>query len=300
MTQTRRDTLGLLAGAAAAATIPVTAQANVKHMQVAGAEIAWESHGSGAPILLLNRFRGTISDWDPAFIDSLAHHHRVITFDSVGVGESGGEVPETLEGAADVAIGLADALGLEAPNILGWSMGGMIAQIVAAKYSARLGRVVLAGTTPSYRTAGTVPAPQEWLATAGKEINTAEDMHFLFYGESESSRAAGLASLERIGGGDAAAGARAKSTMATLAVQAAATRAFLTGEDGAFETLGRISSPVFVANGDQDRAFQVENSLALARAIPNAQLAIYPNSGHAFHFQHIERFTSDVTRFLAR
>ncbi|MEE4014701.1 alpha/beta hydrolase [Roseibium sp. FZY0029] len=266
---------------------------------VKGTPIAWRSQGEGRPLLMLNRFRAAMADWDPALTAALAASHRVITFDNAGVGDSGGSVPDTLEGAADVAIGLVDALDLENPHVLGWSMGGMTAQILAAKYGDRLGGVVLAGTTPSFAVKGAIPLPEEWLAVARKEDNSPRDMLFLFYADSESSHAAGMASLTRIGGGDPVAGAALKTTLETYAGQGIATRKFFQGEDGAFKRLGKINVPVLVANGDRDRAFAVENSLALVRAIPNAQLAIYPDSGHAFHFQYAERFAEDVTRFLA-
>ncbi len=266
---------------------------------VNGPKIAWRSAGTGQPLLMLNRFRASMDDWDPALIEALARHHQVVTFDSVGVAQSGGDVPETLDGAADIAMGLAKAIGLDKPNVLGWSMGGMTAQILAARYGDEIGGVILAGTTPSFAIEGTIPVSNEWLGTATKEQNSPEDMQFLFYADTETSRAAGMASLERIGGGDAIAGAASKTTMQTIAAQGGATRAFFFGEDGAFKRLGAISVPVLVANGDQDRAFAVENSLALVRTIPNAQLAIYPDAGHAFLFQHAEHFAKDVQAFLS-
>lgn len=265
---------------------------------VNGTQIAWRCIGSGRPLLMLNRFRAAMNDWDPLLIDALSRNFQVITFDSAGVAESSGEVPETLEGAADIAMGLAQSLELEKPNILGWSMGGMTAQILAAKYGDKINGVVLAGTTPSFAVEDTIPVPQEWLGTATKEQNTSEDMLFLFSAETETSHAAGMASLARIGGGDVDTGATSKTTMPTIAAQGAATRKFFFGEDGAFKQLGQINVPVLVANGDQDRAFAVENSVALVRAIPNAKLAIYPNAGHAFLFQHAESFAQDVTQFL--
>jgi pimeloyl-ACP methyl ester carboxylesterase len=266
--------------------------------QVNGVQIAWRSTGQGHPLLMLNRFRAAMADWDPALITALARDHQVITFDSAGVAASGGDVPDTLEGAADIAMGLAQAIGLDRPDVLGWSMGGIIAQIVAAKYGDQIGAVVLAGTTPSFAVEGAVPVPQDWLGTATKNANSPEDMLFLFYAETESSRAAGMSSLARIGGGDEAAGAASKTMMQTVAAQGAATRKFFLGEDGAFKQMSKIRVPVLVANGDQDRAFAVENSVALVRAIPNARLAIYPDAGHAFLFQHAERFAQDVTAFL--
>lgn len=268
-------------------------------VDVDGMQIAWRSKGQGRPLLMLNRFRASMADWDPELIVALARTHRVITFDNAGVAASGGTVPETLEGAADIAMQFAKVIGLETPHVLGWSMGGMIAQIIAAKYGDEVGGVVLAGTTPSFALEGTVPTPQEWLATATKEENTPEDMQFLFYADTEASRSAGLSSLARIGRDNATAGAASKTTMQTVGAQGAATRKFFFGEDGAFKKLDNISVPVFVANGDRDRAFAVENSLALVRAIPDAQLAIYPDAGHAFLFQNADQFSKDVTRFLS-
>lgn len=266
---------------------------------VEGTQIAWRSAGQGRPLLMLNRFRASMADWDPELITALARNHRVITFDNAGVAASGGIVPDKLEGPADIAMQFANVIGLDRPHVLGWSMGGMIAQIIAAKYGEEVGGVVLAGTTPSFALEGTVPTPQEWLATATKEENTIEDMQFLFYADTEASRSAGLSSLARVGQDDATAGAASKTTMQTVGAQGAATRKFFFGEDGAFKNLGNISVPVLVANGDRDRAFAVENSLALARAIPDAQLAIYPDAGHAFLFQYANSFSEDVTRFLA-
>ncbi|MEP2627425.1 MAG: alpha/beta hydrolase [Hyphomicrobiales bacterium] len=265
---------------------------------VNGHKIAWRSIGSGRPLVMLNRFRAAIEDWDPALINALAQNHQIITFDSAGVAASEGTVPDTLEGAADIAMAFSAAIGLDCPDVLGWSMGGMTAQILASKYSDQIGRVVLAGTTPSFAIDGTIPVPQEWLETATKEQNTPEDMMFLFYTDSDSSRAAGMSSLTRIGR-DPASGAKSKTTMETIGAQGAATRKFFFGEDGAFKKFGVIDVPVLVANGDKDRAFAVENSMALARVIPQAQLAIYPDAGHAFLFQYADRFAQDVTEFLS-
>jgi len=110
-------------------------------------------------------------------------------------------------------------MGLDKPNVLGWSMSGMTAQILAAKYGDEIGGVILAGTTPGFAIEGIIPVPQEWLGTATKEQIRPEDMQYLFYADTASSRAAGMASLARIGGGDADVGAASKTTMQTNAAQ---------------------------------------------------------------------------------
>ncbi len=266
---------------------------------VNGVDIAWRSHGSGRPLLMLNRFRGAMGDWDPALIEALAREHRVITFDNAGVAASSGSVPSSLSGAAEFAIGLADALELEQPHVLGWSMGGMTAQVLAAMHGERIGGVVLAGTTPSFAVPGTIPLPEDWLADATRDHYDASLIREIFYTDTPVGRAACQASLERTGDGDVTAGAKLKTTVETMAGQGVATRAFFSGEDGAFRHLGAIKVPVLVANGDRDRAFAIENSIALFRAIPKSELAVYPDAGHAFLFQHADRFATDVTHFLA-
>ncbi|MEZ4588500.1 MAG: alpha/beta hydrolase [Gemmatimonadales bacterium] len=151
--------------------------------------IAYRSLGEGPPLLLCNRFRGTLDTWDPAFLDALATRFRVITFDLSGIGRSTGEVPtDGVTAAADVAA-LARFLGLDRVVLAGWSLGGYVAQVAATRHPGLVSHLVLLGTAPP----GVNPHPMEpvFLATALKPVNDLDDEVILFFEPaSDASRAA--------------------------------------------------------------------------------------------------------------
>ena len=115
---------------------------------VNGVPVTTRSTGSGDPVILLNRFRGTLDTWDPAFVAALASRYRVVMFDSLGIGETGGRTPATVEATADFAARVIEAMEFHSPAILGWSLGGFVAQVLAIKKPWLLGKLVLAGTMP--------------------------------------------------------------------------------------------------------------------------------------------------------
>jgi pimeloyl-ACP methyl ester carboxylesterase len=135
-----------------------------------------------APILILQRFRGTMDDWDPPFIEALARTRKIIRFDSAGLGESEGVTPITVAEMANVAVAFADAFGLTNFDLLGWSIGGYIAQMVALKIPQRIKKLIIAGSGPGGVTDG--PRPHERVAEiAGKEVVSDEDFRFLLFPE---------------------------------------------------------------------------------------------------------------------
>lgn len=277
---------------------PLASAGATEFVDVGGTPIAYRQVGEGEPLLLLHRFRASMDDWDPALIEALAAERQVIVFDSAGVSESEGDVPPTLSGAAGIAAGLIEALDLGPSDVLGWSMGGMTAQILAIEHPDLVDSLVLAGTVPPGNPE-LVPASEEWLETAGKPDYTDEDLLFLFYADSDTSRSAGLASLERITRGSVP-GASVKTTPEVMQVQYDALLGFLSDAEGYFARLGEIQAPALVATGDQERAAPAVNSFVLFRELPQAELVVYPDSGHAFLFQYPERFANDVLDFLER
>lgn len=297
---------GALAAAAVAAMPASTASAEThtsqaltaqsQTIEIEGGEIAYRRFGEGRPLLFLQRFRGGMDDWDPALLDALARDREVILFDSLGVSESTGVTPSTLEGAADVAAHLIAALELDRPDIIGWSMGGMTAQILALEYPDAVGNIILAGTTPAGGTPEFTPPSPAWFAVAGKPQYTVDDLTFLFFTDTPQGLAAGAASADRISARRPA--QDMKSTPEAMAAQITAGTSFMANEGGWYERLPEIDTAVLVANGDRDAAFPVINSVILAREIPGAQLVIYPDAGHGFHFQYAERFAEDALRFL--
>ncbi len=264
---------------------------------VNGSKISYRDFGQGKPLILLQRFRGSLHDWDPELLQSLAKTNRVIIFDSVGVGESEGVIPDTLEGAADFVVNFMDALNVEKANILGWSLGGMTAQILAIKHPNRVQKLILAGTTSPAVNRDVKLAPDEWTAIATKPENSAADMAYLFYTTTGSGiRAARDSRLrfERVHH----LGVETKTSPKIMIPQAIGARKFMANEGLWYEQLSKIDSPVLVANGDSDLAFPLRNSVDLHQQLPNSKLAIYPDAGHAFLFQYARQFAEHVDDFL--
>jgi len=260
---------------------------------VDGTGVATRTAGSGPRLVLLHRFRGTLDDWDPAFVSSLAADRQVLMFDSLGVGQTGGEAPASVEGMADFTARVIQVAGKKPIDLLGWSLGGFVAQVLAIKHPQLVRRLVLAGTMPAGGGAELVWS-RDWLKRASAPVPTAENALALLFADSEASRKAGQSSLARLPHPPAA-----YVSPATMATQAEAIRRFADGDDGDwYVRLKEIEVPTLVANGDRDELFPAIDSAVLAREIPHSQLAIHPDSGHAFLFQYPERFASDVRRFL--
>jgi pimeloyl-ACP methyl ester carboxylesterase len=261
---------------------------------VGGVRVATRTVGAGRRLVLLHRFRGTLDDWDPAFVSTLAAaRHEVFMFDSLGVGQSGGVTPASVEGMADFAASVIQADGNTPVDVLGWSLGGFVAQVLALKYPQVVRKVVLAGTMP----AGGAPElvwSQAWLKRACAPVPTVDNVLALMYADSETSRAAGVESLGRLPHPPVA-----YVSPTAMVTQAEVIQRFADGDErGWYVRLKEMTAPTFVANGDQDGLFPAIDSVVLAREIPRSQLAIYPDSGHAFLFQTTTRFAEDVSRFL--
>ena len=107
-----------------------------------------QAHARGTPLVLLTRFRGTLDTWDPLFLDRLARTHRVITVDYPGVGYSGGPLPADIGSVAAFVKAFATKIGVTRFAVLGWSWGGLVAQIVLLEYPEAVSHAVLVGTAP--------------------------------------------------------------------------------------------------------------------------------------------------------
>ncbi len=132
------------------------------------------------PLLLANRFRGTMDHWDPALLDHLASERDTIIFDSAGVNQSTGVVPDTIAGMAERLFGFIEALGLAEVDLLGWSMGGMVALNAALARPALIRRIVIAASSPG-PVPGTPSRSQEAITLASKPVNDDDDFLYLFF-----------------------------------------------------------------------------------------------------------------------
>jgi pimeloyl-ACP methyl ester carboxylesterase len=249
---------------------------------------------SATPMVLLQHFTGGLDHWDPAVTDGLARDREVILVDNAGVGSSTGETPSTIEGMADCIRDFVDGLGLEHSDLLGFSMGGMVAQAFAKEHAARIRRLILIGTSP--RGGDPTPFGAEVSQRARGDAGL-EEMAWLFFGHSDAGRAAAAAFWERrharIEDRDPPSGT------ATIMAQVAAGRDWLLPHGERFADLARITVPTLVVNGHTDVMLPTINSFFLQQHLPDAQLILYPDSGHAAHFQYPSQFLAHARLFLS-
>jgi pimeloyl-ACP methyl ester carboxylesterase len=250
-------------------------------------------NSTGTPIVLLQHFTGGLDHWDPAFTDGLARDREIILVDNAGVGASTGETPSTIEGMADCIVDFVDALKLGTFDLLGFSMGGMVAQAFAKKNAEHVRRLVLIGTSPR----GGDPSPYIAEVSQRARGNAGlDDMAWLFFGQSDAGRAAAARYWERRHARTE--DVDAPSGMPTIMAQVAAGRDWLEPHGERFADLAAITMPTLVANGHLDVMLNTTNSFHLQQHLPNAQLIIYPDSGHAPHFQYPELFLAHLRLFL--
>ena len=284
-TQTATDTL---AGYAAGSTRRVTAGV--------GIEYAYRDLGESAvPLVLLQHFRGNLDNWDPALIDTLAAGRRVVTFDNVGVGATTGATPNTIEAMAHDAIAFIEALELERVDLLGFSIGGFVAQEIALIRPDLLRCVVFASSAPQGAAGMHGWAPEVIGAVGGREPNPQGYLE-VFFAPTETSREAGQAATGRIFGRTT--GRDEPTSWQTRQAQYDAVCTWGIPNHALLERVAAIDLPVFVANGDSDPMILPRYSYLLAGLLPDARINIYPDSAHGFLFQHHSQFAADVHAFL--
>lgn len=251
--------------------------------------------GEGPPLVLLNHLNAVIDDWDPAVVDGLAARHRVIVFDNRGVGGSTGKVPTSFDDYAKDAVAFIKSLGLTRVYLLGFSMGGFSAQLIAANHPDLVDRLIIAGSGPSgINTKGDVPTMMKrayaWASENGKHLK-----HYIFFRQTPTSQSAGDEFLARLDSRDP--GDRVPTiTPEGTAAHFAAIADWGTRED---EWVRQIFQPTFIANGDADIMVPTRFSFRLLELIPHARMSIYPDAGHAGIFQHHELFVAQALDFLS-
>ncbi|MBM7566343.1 alpha/beta fold hydrolase [Paenibacillus sacheonensis] len=276
-------------------TIDATAQTVPNaYVEAGGVRYAYRKLGkpSRVPLVLLNRFRGTMDDWDPALVNALAADRTVIYFDNAGVGLSTGEAHDLIAGMANGAAAFIDALELEQVDLLGFSMGGLVAQQLTVERPGLVRNLVLAGTSGAGKE--DEPTVAEAFQVAVKPVNTEEDFLYLFFEDSESSQAAGRQYWSRLQERQVDRSPLVKA--ASIQAQGSALGSWK--KNSVFERLKDIPQRVLVANGSRDLMAPTFNSFLLYKQIPNAQLILYPDSGHGFLFQHADAFAEHVNLFL--
>lgn len=280
---------GVALGHAAA---PSVTSAPVQIAQTRDGAVGYRSVGRGPALVLIMGFTGTMDAWPPAFVDGLALTHRVIVFDNAGIGRT--TMPAgtlTIDSMADQTDALISALHLGRVDVLGWSMGGMVAQALAVLHPWDVGRLVLGATVPGN---GNVTQPAaavvEALAAAPGGGATAM-LSLLFPAGDTTDLDAYVQSITAYPGFYLA-------PTSVMEAQLSAIETWTLGTDPAGRRIGRIASQTLVADGTDDAIVPVANDYALTRAIPRSRLVLYPGAGHGFMFQDRVAWTEAVDEFL--
>ena len=260
---------------------------------------AYRRFGGGAapPLVFLQHFTGTLDNWDPAVTDAVAQGREVILFESAGVGRSTGEVPDTIPGMAAHLVAFADALGLSQMDLLGFSLGGMVAQQIALDRPSLVRKMLLVGTAPEGgEDIMHLEKPELRRILEDPTLQGLQVLVKLFFTPSDSSQAAGQAFAARLaartGEWEPISGPKVAQA------QLAAFRAWERVDGERFAKLRKIAQPCLVVNGVLDNMIPVRNSYALAEHLPRGMLLTYPDAGHGSLFQYHEPFVRQASLFL--
>ena len=263
-----------------------------------GVRFAYRRFGKsgGVPLVFNQHFIGTMDHWDPAVTDGLAQEREVVLFNNAGVSSSSGEVPTTIQGMGANAIAFIKALRLTKVDVLGFSIGGFVAQEITLQAPDLVRKLVLVGTGPrGGEGMGTLTpeAQQIFGATYSPPDHLWLAVHFT---RSEASQAAGRQFLQRFR-------LRTKDRDPDANDKVAPAQLEALGKWGApqksFDYLKAIKQPTLVVNGGNDVIVYTVNSFILQQNLPNAQLILYPDANHGSQYQYPDLFVHHVARFLS-
>ena len=277
--------------------VPSFQNAPTHTVSAGGVDFAYRELGpkTGVPVVLLTHLAAVLDNWDPRVVDGIATKHRVITFDNRGVGASTGSTPDTIQAMAKDAVTFIRALGLVKVDLLGFSMGGMIAQVIAQDEPQLVRKMILAGTGPAGGEGITNVTRLSHLDTIRALLTFQDPKQFLFFTRTPNGRRAGKEFLARL---KERKDNRDKAI--TLKSYGAQLKAIHRWGLERPSDLSIIRQPVLVANGESDRMVPTKNSFDLARRLPDSELVIYPDAGHGGIFQFHGQFVEKTLEFLAR
>jgi pimeloyl-ACP methyl ester carboxylesterase len=284
-------------GPTAAAASTTWRTALTRTIDVGGVKFAYRELGprGGVPLVFLHHLTAILDDWDPRVIDGIAAHRHVITFDSRGIGASGGSVPHTVEEMAADAVAFIRALGHEQVDLLGFSLGGGVAQVVTLEHPELVRKAILAGTGPAG--GGGIDEITKIAVTAyiKAALTLRNPKHYLFFTRTPQGKRAATDYMARLK--ERTEGRDKRISPMAIRAQLKAIRAFGLRQP---HDLGKIHQPVLVANGDHDVMVASSHSEDMARRIPDAKLITYPDAGHGGVFQYHREFVAEVLDFLER
>jgi pimeloyl-ACP methyl ester carboxylesterase len=271
--------------------MPRWAGVQTRRAVVAGTTLAYRELGprGGVPVVLLNHWGAALDDIDPRIATGLAHTRHVVAIDYRGMGASGGSAPLTVAAMAHDVIALLGALGHARVDLLGFSLGGFVAQDVAVGAPGLVRKLILAGTGPAGGRGIERVGAASWPLMLKGLVTLRDPRTYLFFPRTATGRQAARAFLDAVG-------RRLTATPRAFLRQREAIEAW--GRQAA-QPLENLRLPVLIVNGDDDRMVPSALSHALARRIAGAQLVIYPDAGHGSLFQYHDDFTARAAAFLA-
>jgi pimeloyl-ACP methyl ester carboxylesterase len=279
---------------AAAATDKLETAPN-KFVEANGVKFSYRQFGAsvGTPLVFLQHFTGTNDYWDPLVVNQLAEGRPVIVFNYRGVGLSSGQVADNVHAMTEDAAAFIQALGYKQVDILGFSLGGFVAQELAAQHPGLVRKVVLAGTSNK----GGGDHLLQVLGEAFSQKDSPDPRLYLFFTQSEASQRSGREFIQR----SAARKERDPESGKEIAdAQAKALITWANTPDPENTLLKSIKQPALIVQGSNDTMLDTANSVTLFNNISNAQLVLFPDSGHGSIFQHHAAFVNVVNQFLTQ
>lgn len=270
-------------------------RAQVQFAEVGGTRIAWYERGQGSPLVMLTGTGSTMAEWDPALLRLLAAERRLILFDYPGAGLSGPWRGDSFDSLADTTAGLMDAIGVSKADVLGWSMGGFVAQRLAVDHPERVSGLILAGTNPGGSRA-VLGSPEAQALDSDPEPSDREVLGELYPPDRRSEGRRFLRRLER--------DSRSGEIPDDFDVPAATTVAQVGAEDPwlrsnrNFRQLGSVRVPTLAAAGADDPVVPPLNLRRIAARVPTSKLVVFPGA-HAFLFQSRHAFARAIEGYPA-
>jgi pimeloyl-ACP methyl ester carboxylesterase len=277
------------------ATLTAWKTTQTQKLDVGGTSFAYRELGprGDTPLVFPHHFTAVLDDWDPRVIDGVAAQRHVITFDNRGVGATSGKVPHTIAEMADDATAFIRALGHDQVDLIGFSLGGGVAQEIALTHPELVRRLILTGT--GVRGGGGLTKMPLIVGGAYSKaaLTRVDPRHFLFFNRNATGKRAAKEYIARL-----QERTTDRDTPISHQARIAQLRAIREAGLGKPHDLSKITQPTFVANGDNDVMVASSQSRVLAERIPNAKLTIYPDSGHGGIFQYHQQFVPAVVDFL--
>jgi pimeloyl-ACP methyl ester carboxylesterase len=273
--------------------------APTQFVEANGIRFAYRRFGKkagGLPLVCNQHYTGTMDYWDPAVTDGLARHREIILFNNAGVSSSSGEVPTTIAEMGANAIAFIEALGLDKVDVLGFSIGGMVAQEITLQAPDLVRRLILVGTGLRGGE-GIAPMTEAAAKIFGATYDPPENLWLaVHFTPSSPSQAAGREFLNRKHLRQVDRDPEVNERVGPA--QIAALSEYGAKYEGAFDYLKKLHQPTLVVNGHNDVIAPTVNSFTLQQNLPNAQLILYPDANHGSFYQYHELFVEQANQFL--